>query len=165
MSYNLTGSAYGGNLSLSKAGLAAGTTTNFTTANALTYAIRGQLYSLAAGSNQTTPVVDGATGLAFKQLVANQACIFAFFVNAAGAVAVNQGPIISNLDLTGGSGAAQFPQDLDGEGAPFGYVLAQAGPTLAAPWVFGVGNLAAGVTGLSLTFRDVMSFPAQPITG
>lgn len=163
MSYNLTGAAYGGNITLSKAALAAGTTTTYTTANAVTYAIKGQLYSLAAASNAATPVVDANTGLAFKPLALNQACVFAFLVDASGNVTVAQGAIVSNLDLTGGAGAAQFPGYKD-DRTPFGYLLAQAGPTAVGNWTFGVNNL-SGVTGLTNTFRDVMDSPAQPITG
>lgn len=163
MSINLTGAAYGGNITLSKAGLAAGTTSTFTTANATTYAVKGQLFSLAAGANVASPVVDANTGLAFKPLAANQACLFAFLVNAAGAVSVAQGPIGSNVDLTGGNGALQFPGYPD-TAAVFGYLMAQAGATAVGNWTFGVNNL-SGVTGLTFTFRDVMDAPAQPITG
>lgn len=161
MSYNLNGAAFGGNITLSKAGLAAGTTNTYTIANAVTFAVRGRLYNLAAAANAATPVVDLNTGLAFKPLAANQACLFAFLANEAGGVSVVQGPIASNLDLINQVGAAQFP-GLPDTSAPFGYVLVQAGATLASPWTFGLGNL-SGVTGLTLTFRDLMDIPAQPI--
>lgn len=163
MSYNLTGAAYGGNITLSKSGLSAGTTTTYNIANATTYAIKGQLYSLATAAAAATPVVDANTGVAFKPLALNQACVFAFLVNAAGVVSVAQGPITSNADLTGGIGAAQFPGYPDTT-TPFGYLLAQAGPTAVGNWTLGINNL-SGVTGLTFTFRDVMDAPAQPITG
>lgn len=163
MSYNLTGAAYGGNCALSKAGLAAGTTTTYTTANALTYTNKGQLLSFAAKTNQATPTTDALTGKAFVPLSLNQACVIAFFVDASGALNVGQGPVVSNLDLTGGLAAAQFPQGPDTL-TPFGYLLAQAGPTLSGTWTFGTNNL-SGVTGMTYTFRDVMDYPAQPITG
>jgi hypothetical protein len=163
MSYNLTGAAYGGNLCLSKSALAAALTNTYTTANATTYAIKGQLYTMAPATGATTPVVDANTGLAFKPLTTNQACVFAFLVNAAGVVSVAQGPIVSNLDLTGGAAACQFPGYTD-DRTPFAYLLAQAGPTAVGNWIMGVGNLSA-ITGMTFTFRDVMDAPAQPITG
>lgn len=163
MSYNLTGAAYGGNLVLGKAGLAAGTTTTFTVATTFTYAIKGQLYSQASGSNAASPVLDANTGVAFKPLNTNQACVFAFLVDGTGTVRVAQGPIVSNLDLTGGIGAAQFPAYPDAY-TPFGYLLAQAGPTAVGTWTFGVNNL-SGVTGMTYAFRDILTAPAQPITG
>lgn len=163
MSYNLTGSIYGGNATLSKAGLAAGTTSTYSIGATFTYAIKGVLYSKASAANVASPVLDIVTNNAFKLLNPNQACVFAFTVDANGNVGVTQGPVMSNLDLTGGSGAAQFP-GLPDTLQPFGYLLAQAGPTLTGTWQFGVGNL-SGVTGLTLTFRDVLGVPAQPITG
>jgi hypothetical protein len=162
MSYNLTGAVYGGNITLGKAGLAAGTTTTYSIGTAFVYAIKGQLYSMATATNAATPVTDANTGLAFKALSANQACIFAFAVDASGNVVVAQGPIVSNLDLTGGSGAAQFPAVNDTR-QPFGYLLAQAGPTVSGTWTMGVNNL-SGVTGMTYSFRDVLGMPAQPIT-
>lgn len=163
MSYNLTGAFYGGNITLSKSGLAAGTTTTYSIATAFTYAIKGQLYSKGTVTNAATPVTDVNTGVAFKPLSANLACVFAFTVDAAGVVGVAQGPIVSNLDLTGGAGAAQFPATADSV-VPFAYLLAQAGPTAVGTWTFGVNNLSA-VTGMTYSFRDILATPAQPITG
>jgi hypothetical protein len=163
MSYNLTGSAYGGNLTLAKAGLVAGTTSTYSTTTAFTYAIRGHLFSKAPVTNAASPVTDANTGVGFKPLVANQASIFAFLTDAAGNVTVAQGAVASNAELTGGNGAVQFP-GYDDTRTPFGYLLAQAGPTAVGAWTFGVSNLSA-VTGMTFTFRDVLTAPAQPITG
>lgn len=163
MSYNLTGAAFGGNIALGKAGLAAGTTSTYSVGNAFTYAVAGRLFSLGSATNQTSPLLDANTGAAFKPLAANQACLFVFTVNAAGAVAVAQGPVGDNTALLGGTGALQFPGAADGF-TPFGYLMAQAGPTAVGSWTFGVNNL-SGVTGLTFTFRDIMDIPAQPVTG
>jgi hypothetical protein len=167
MSYNLTGAAFGGNISLGKAGLSAGsgTSPNYAIATAITYANKGQLYTLAAatGAGAAAPTLDCNTGLAFKPLAAGESCIFAFYANVAGQVQVAQGQKVATLDLTGQLGAAQFPQSDDSR-TPFGYCLASASAALAAPWTFGTNNMQA-ITGLTLTFRDVMDFPAQPITG
>jgi hypothetical protein len=163
MSYNLTGAVYGGNITLGKAGLAAGTTTTYSIGTAFAYAIKGQLYSKGTATNAASPVTDVNTGVAFKPLSANQAAIFAFAVDASGNVVVAQGPIASNADILGGTGAAQFPA-LSDNVQPFGYALIQAGPTAVGTWTFGVNNLSA-VTGLTYSFRDVLAAPAQPITG
>ena len=161
MSYNLTGAVYGGNVTLGKAGLAAGTTSTYSIGTAFTYAIKGQLYSKGTVTNGASPVTDVNTGVAFKPLAAGQACVFAFTVDAAGVVGVAQGPIASTAEMVGGTGAAQFPATSDAV-QPFGYALVQADKTLASPWTFGVGNL-TGVTGLTLAFRDILAAPAQPI--
>lgn len=163
MSTNLTGAVQGGNLTLSKAGLAAGTTTTFTIGTTFTYAVAGALFSKASAANGASPTLDLNTGVAFKPLVADQACIFAFAVNAAGTVGVAQGPIVKNSDVTGGLAAVQFPGIADGS-TIFGYLLAQAISTLVSTWTFGANNL-SGVTGMTYTFRDVMDVPGQPITG
>lgn len=163
MSFNLTGAAYGGNITLGKAGLAAGTTTTYTIATAFAYAIKGQLFTGGAGTNVAHPTLDGATGKAFVALAPDQACIVAYFVNAAGTVSAIQGPIIQNSQLTGGLAAAQFPQASDLL-TPFAYALVQASTALVGTWLVGTNNW-AGVTGLTAIFRDVMDYPAQPITG
>lgn len=162
MSTNITNAAYGGNLTLKNAVLATGTTSTFSTTNAIDYTVQGRFATLGAQANTATPTVDGNTGKAFVPLAADQACIFAFFVNLAGAVSVAQGPVVKNSELTGGSAAAQFPQSDDSK-APFGYMLVQASAALAAPWTFGTTIWAS--TGLTVAARSVMDYPAQPITG
>lgn len=171
MSYNLQGAAVGGNIALGKAGLAAGTTTTYTIANTFTYSNNGQLYSKASATNAATPTTDAVTGLPFVPLPANASCAFFFCVDTSGNVKVVQslpkylakGIFPQTLDISGGYDAVQPPVIPDSL-TPFGYVLAQAISTLAAPFVFGTGNLAAGTTGLTLTFRDIMD-NIQPITG
>lgn len=163
MSLNLTGQFGGGNLALGKAGLAAGTTSTYSIGNQTDYAINGGAFRKAAASNAASPTTDGNTGKAFNALSANQTCIFLFAMDAAGNVTVAQGPLVSTLEMAGGSAAAQFPLLGDGKTA-FGYLLAQAGATLVGTWLFGTNNL-SGVTGMTYTFRDVIAVPTQPITG
>jgi hypothetical protein len=162
MSVNLTGAAYGGNVTLSKPTLVATNAAATFSASTFCYAIKGQLYQsgvLAAAA----PALDAATGKAFVPLNANETCIFAFFIDAAQAVKVIQGPKVSTLDLQGGLAAAQFPQGPDTL-TPYGYVLVQATSALVGTWTLGTNNN-SGVTGLSTAARDVMDYPAQPITG
>lgn len=171
MSYNLTGAVQGGNLTLGKAGLAAGTTTTYTITNTFTYSLKGQLFSKASATNAASPTTDYNTGVAFLPLSANQSCIFAFGVDSSGNVGVIQslpfdlkrGIFPSTSDMAGGLGSVQFPGVPDAL-AVFGYLLAQASTALVGTWTFGANNM-SGVTGMTYTFRDVMDVPAQPITG
>ena len=169
MSYNLTGAAQGGNLCLGKAGLGAGTTSTYTIANTFTFANKGLLYSQASAANAASPTTDFNTGVAFLPLSAGQSCAFIFGVTTAGVVGVVQslplqlmkGIFPATNDITGGLGTVQLPVIPDTL-TPFGYLLVEAGASLASPWTFGVGNL-SGVTGLTYLFHDVMTVPAQPV--
>jgi len=162
MSTNLTGSAFGGNMSLGKAGLAAGTTTTSTIANQVDFMINGASFRKASASNAASPTVDITTGAAFRPLVANQCCIFLYSLDAGGAIRVSQGPSSVLSDVTGGLSAVSFPPIPDSV-APIGYLYAQAGTTLVGTWTFGASNL-SGVTGMTYTFRDINEVPPQPIT-
>lgn len=162
MSTNLNGAAFGGNMSLGKAGLAAGTTTTSTIANQTDYMVGGQSYRKATASNAASPTVDITGGGAFRPLIANTAAIFVYGLDAAGAIRVAQGPIVPLSDVTGGLSAVHFP-DLPDTIAPIGYLYAQAGSTLVGTWTFGTNNL-SGVTGMTYTFRDINEIPAAPIT-
>jgi len=162
MSTNLTGAAFGGNICVSKAGLAAGTTTTSTIGADTNYAIAGRMYTKSSASNATTPTTDHATGAAFRALAANQACIFVYALDAAGAIKVIQGPIVSLSDVTGKLSAVHFPGVPD-DVCPIGYLYAQAGATLSGTWLFGTNNLSS-VTGMTYTFRDLAVLPAAPIT-
>lgn len=154
----------GGTFQLGKPGLVAGTTTTHTITTAFTYVINGKSYSKGAGSNTATPTVDVVTGAAFKGLVANQACLFVFCLNAAGTISVAQGAIVDNREIgaVGGSVGAPIP-NLPDTLCPIATLLAQAGPTTVGTWLFGTNNL-SGVTGLTYTFQDVFSLPVQPVT-
>jgi hypothetical protein len=165
MSYNLTGAAYGGNVALGAAGLAAtNVATTYSTATAFSFAVKGQLYSKGVVGATALPTVDGATAKPFVPLQIGESCIFAFFINAAGTVSVAQGPKVATLDYQGGLAALQFPQR-DDTVTPFGYMIAISTAAAVAPWTFGTNNN-TGVTGVSVTAaRDVMDYPAQPITG
>lgn len=91
MSYNIE-QANSGYLSLTSAGLAAGTTTGtFKTANTLTFTNNGVFKSKSATDNLTFS--SGHTALA-----ANQACLFAVWIDASGNVTTTQGPIQTSGD-------------------------------------------------------------------
>lgn len=165
MSSSITSANFSGNETYGYAGLTAGTTTTYTTANAFPFSIDGVMYSKAAVTNGASPTTDLLTGAAFKPLavdtVNGNACVFVFAVNTAGTVSVAQGPIVKNSQLD--VNPLVFPQ-LPDTVAAFGYLVARAGTTLAAPWTFGSSNL-SGVTGMTYTFRNVNKLPARPIQG
>jgi hypothetical protein len=91
MSYNIE-QANSGYLSLTAAGLAAGTTTGtFKTTNTLTFTNNGVFKSKSATDNLAFS--SGHTALA-----ANQACLFGVWINTSGTVSTTQGPIQTSGD-------------------------------------------------------------------
>ncbi len=168
-------------LALTKAGLAAGTTTTLTqtlaagaTANII--AIRGKMYSVAALANTATPTTDYATGKAFLPVLANNGCVFLIGFNAAGALKAIQGQVAPLDTVTvpgnfitgpnfGGLGPSGSANGAGGgnDFCPIGYLVIQAGSTANATtgWTFGTNNM-SGVTGIRYTFDDVCGIPDRP---
>jgi hypothetical protein len=148
-------------LTTSYAGLAAGTTTTYTTANAVNYAIGGIAYTKAAATNAATPTTDATTGAAFLPVTANQGSVFVFGYDAAGNLKVSQGQVQA-LDAQGNFNLSpQFPSIPDNV-APFGYLVLKAGATLSGSWTFGSSNLSS-VTGATYSFKNLMTMPARPV--
>jgi hypothetical protein len=147
------------------AGLAAGTTTTFTTANTTQYCIKGKGYSKAAVTNSAAPTLDGTTGLAFRPIPIGSASVFVYSWNAAGAVVVSQGSI-EPQDIAGNIvRAPQFPI-LPDNVAAFGYQVVRLAPATAAvpavaTWTFGTNNQAA-VTGVTYARQDIFMLPDRP---
>jgi hypothetical protein len=147
-------------LCMVKAGLAAGTTSTYSTTGATVFSIRGKAFSAVAATNAATPVVDANTGVAFPSLVLNQGTIVVFGLTAAGVIKCMQGQIAA-LDAAGNFVLApQFPAIPDTV-TPFGYVVLKAGATLVGTWTFGVSNLSA-VTGMTYAFQDVTTLTDRP---
>lgn len=147
------------------AGLAAGTTTTYTTANAVQYAIDGKAYSKAAVTNGATPTTDVNTGAAFNALNASKGCVFVFGFNAAGEIKVAQGPIENLTNEADGANASfevypEFPS-LPDDFAAFGYCVTKVGASGSA-WTFGASNLAGPPSNVLHTFEDVWQLPARP---
>lgn len=149
-----------------KAGLAAGTTTTYsTTAAPLQYCIKGKAYTKTAVTNGATPVVDVVDGLAFTPQAIGQASVYVFCFNAAGTIGVAQGGI-ENQDVSGNIvRPPQFPIIPDTY-VPFAYLVVRLAPATAvtpavATWTFGTNNL-SGVTGVTYAFDDVMILPDRP---
>lgn len=143
-----------------KAGLSAGTTTTYSTANTVLYCIRGKAYSKTAVTNGATPTTDITTGAAFVPVAANQGSVYVFGFDASGTIRVCQGQV-SALDVAGNFiYTPQFPIVPDTV-TPFGYLVFKGGSTLSGTWTFGTNNL-SGVSGATYTFVDVMTLPDRP---
>jgi len=159
-----------------KAGLAAGTTTTLTWANAVIGAIKGKAYAKAAASNQATPTTDANTGAAFLPVPAGVAsvangqggytdgygygCVFIVGFNAAGNLKVAQGSIERTDSVAvagskfGVNGAPKFPA-LPDDFYPVGYIITRTDSSASA-WTMGSSNLAGPPTGVVHTFVDTV---------
>jgi hypothetical protein len=153
-------------INLANAGLVAGTTTTFTTTAATKTAIQGKFATdLAISTNAATPTTDVNTGAAFVAQTANQAGVYVFGVNAAGAIKVAQGSIENTeVGVTTTAGAfkvaPQFPS-LPDDMAPIGYCVVRTSPTGSA---FTCGTTAWAASGITTTFKNVCTLPDRPQT-
>ena len=151
-------------MAMGKAGVVAddGATT-YDIATAIDFCVDGKAFTKATVSNGATPVLDGTTGVAFTAVLPDQACILVMALDAAGAVSVHQGPIVTvdgdsdELDF-----AAQLPLVDTSLYCPFAYIKYQtAGTSAAAGLKPGTDNWNA--TGLTSTVVDLIAYPARPI--
>jgi len=149
----------GATICIAKAGLTAGSTSTYTTANATGGSVGGKFVTaLSAQTNTSTPTTD-YNGDAFTALAANEGCIFVFSLIAAGTIAVHQGPV-EDLDAAGNFEIApSFPSINLDTYMPFGYVVVKNGSTGSA-WTFGASNWTA--TGITDTYTDVTTLPTRP---
>lgn len=150
-----------GTCSFTRSALAvAGADTVYDTTGTQTYAILGEIYTVAAKSAVEVPDVDGNTGAAFTALANGKQCVFVFCWNAAGDAVVCQGPIENTSDVVAGAEALHLPKIPD-NACPF--AAFSAANANATPWVFGTGLWNAA----SLTLGTVRNFawlPARPFT-
>lgn len=138
MSLNLQ-QAIGGTFAIVSAALTglSGAATTYTT-SAFNSVIRGVQRVKAAVAGGATPTTDANTGAAMT-LVANQAAVFVWGVNAAGTVQVIKGATVSYTDTTAGSTEVKLPPIPD-TFCPFAYVVIKAGATVVGTWTFGSSN-------------------------
>lgn len=145
---------------LASAGLTAGTTTTYTTARAISYALGGKAYYKAAVTNGATPTTDATTGAAFVALTAGYGSAFVFGFDKDGTIKVSQGSVEA-LDVSGNFINLPKLPALPDTVCPFGYLVAKGGSTLSGSWTFGSSNL-SGVTGMTYAFADIATYPARP---
>jgi hypothetical protein len=140
--------------------VATGAATTIASTGTFHFAIKGKAYSHAALSGTATATTDAVTGLAFNPVTANNGCVFVIGVDAAGNVKQCQGPIQA-LDATGKFIIApQFPAVPDTL-CPIAYAVAVGISTLVGNWVWGTANM-TGVTGMTVTFVDLITLPDRP---
>lgn len=141
----------------------AGAENVYDTTVAIDYCINGQAYRKATQGDGATPTVDANTGLQFKPVLRNQACVLVWLLDAAGVVHLAQGPAV-DVDMQSSVliNSAQFP-DVEFERlCPFAYTLFVVGNTApAAGHVPGTANWNA--TGLTATTRNVLCMPSNPV--
>lgn len=151
---------YAPNKSTTKAGLAVGTTTTLTTANAQEFEIIGKAYKKAATSNEATPTTDFITGAAFVGVQANKGCVFLIGRDVSGNLKAAQGQIV-DLDASGSFILGPWFPPPSNDIAPIGYILVKCGST-ASTWTFGSSNFAGPPTGVTFTIVDCQEHPARP---
>lgn len=153
-------------MNMSNAGLAAGTTTTYSTTATTAHVINGKYgTTLAAQTNTASPTTDVNTGAAFVAQTANQAGVYVWGVNAAGAIKVAQGGIENTeVGVTTTAGAfiraPQFPS-LPDDFCPIGYCVVRTSPTGSA---FTFGSTAWAASGITTTFKNVAVLPDRPQT-
>lgn len=148
-------------------GLVAGTTSTYTTTVATTCSIGGKFAtSLATQTNTASPTTDVVTGLAFVPLTANQATVLVWGINAAGAIKLAQGSIVSTeVGVTTTAGnfitAPAFPS-LPDDFCPIGYQLVRTSPTGSA---FTAGTTAWAASGITCSvIKNISTLPGRPQT-
>lgn len=140
--------------------VATGAATTIASTGTCHFAIKGKAYSHAALSGTATATTDANTGLAFVPVTANYGCVFVIGIDAAGNVKQAQGPLQA-LDVNGKFIVSpQFPAIPDTL-APIAYAVAVGISTLVGNWTWGTSNM-TGVTGMTVTFVDLITLPDRP---
>jgi hypothetical protein len=165
MSSNLQ-DARSGNFTLTFPALTgiSGAATTYTTTNAFSFSVKGDIFSKAAVAGGTTPTTnlkpDGTSGV-FTAITAGKSCMFLWSVNAAGTVAVSQGPVVNTDDISAKARGYDWPQ-LPDTNTAFAYVLIAGASTVVGNWTFGASNWNA--TGITATVRNCMVPQSRPLT-
>lgn len=149
------------NKCFTKAGLAAGTTTTLTSANAMQCSIGNKSILKAAASNEATPTTDALTGAAFLPIAAGYGGVFTVCRDAAGALKVIQGQVVA-LDASGQFIHAPWFGPQKNDLAPYGYILVKCA-TGATTWTFGSSNLSGPPANVTITYVDCANgMPPRP---
>ena len=171
MSYNLTGAIQGGNIVFANSGISglSGAVSTYATANTIQASINGKLITPKTAITTTaTPTTDVAktafngSSTAFTPLLANQASVFVFTLDASGTVGVAQGPVVAYTDTSANSTPVPLPA-LPDTVVSFAYAVIKNGAT-GSSWTFGSGLWNA--TGIVVdTPVNVSTLPATgPLT-
>lgn len=142
------------------AGLAVGTTTTLTSANAVDYAINGVAYTKAAASNEATPTTDAVTGSAFSAIPVGSGGCFTIGRDSAGALKVAQGQTLV-LDSDEKFPSPPAIANLPDTACIIGTLHVKVG-TSGAAWTFGTSNLAGPPTDVVFTLVNRSTMPSAP---
>ena len=143
------------------AGLAVGTTTTTSTANAINFSIAGKAYTKAIAANGTTPTLDSNTGVAFLPIGINKAGVHVICVDSGGVLRAVQGEIVDYTDAGVYASVPKLPPVPDTL-CPIGLEFTKVISTGQA-WTMGVTNQAT-LTGITHTFVDLTTMPGRPFT-
>jgi hypothetical protein len=147
---------------LTKATIAAGTTTTLSNTGTITYVIKNRIYTKSAMTNAATPTTDALTGAAFPALTANKGTVVVVGLDASGNLKACQGSIV-DLDADGNFKTLPIFPGLPNDFCPIGFIVLKAGSTLVGSWTFGSSNL-SGVTGMTYDFNDAFGIPERPVS-
>jgi len=151
----------GGTACLDNAAIAEGTTVTVTIANAVSIAIDGKVYSIAASTNDVlNTTTDVTTGDAFVAQAVSTVCAYVYGANAAGETGIAKGSDVTCGDGLSdyASGYPQFPP-LPDDFCPIGYIIVRNDSTGSA-WTINTTNWTT--TGITTAFTSVMTLPDRP---
>lgn len=159
----------GGTFNHINAGVVVGTTNTYTMPAATSCSIRGAFgtpLAIQSANAGVTPTTDATTGAAFVPVLANQATVLVWGVNAAGAMKIAQGSIVpTEVGVTTTVGAfisaPQFPA-LPEDFCPIAYQLVRVSPTGAT---FTTGTTSWAASGITCsTIKNIATLPDRLVT-
>lgn len=156
----------GGSIALGSSVLGSGTTAGtIKTTVTMPYTIDGVFFSKAITDNiaaaVTVPAVMSngyAVNGSFTGQIGGSTRLYGLYIDGAGNVTLAPGPVVNSAELAGGNAALMFPGNIRMRAA-FGVmrVAVTAGNT------FVPGTTALAAAGVTVTFLNLMAFPAEPI--
>lgn len=159
----------GGNLALASGALANGTTAGtIQTVAAIPYTINGVFASKAATNNiaisYTGPAVYaggtiGSLNGGFTGQTGGSTRLYGLYLDSAGAVSIEPGPIVGTADLAAGNAPLQFPAAQRNK-ACFGALrIAVTAGTSFIP-----GTTALNAAGVTASYLNLSAVPGEPLT-
>jgi hypothetical protein len=157
--------ARGGCISLASAALANGTDagTVKTVTNPVAFTIDGVFKSKAATDNIAFTVSDDAvygqpTNGSFTGATGGSTRLYGMFIDAAGAVTFEAGPIVNTAELAAGTAPLHFPAPQRNKAC-----LGMVRIAVTAGTTFIPGTTALGAAGVTTTYVNLSVIPAEPL--
>ena len=160
----------GGNVALASGALAAGTTAGtIKTTVAIPFIIDGVFATnkaitdnIAISYSGPTVYANGsvaATNGSFTGATGGSTRVYGLYMNAAGTVSIEPGPIVNTAELAAGTAALQFPA-MKRANVCFGAMRV----AVTATTTFIPGTTALAASGVTTTFLNLATVPAEPLT-